>query len=165
MKGNMNGRPKTVRRGISNFNKEWYDCVLEKNIDYCCIKGYPYNGAVSELYIGNGGKEYTNCYYVVQDGKKEYQDVQYEYSGIPARGMDTSYEDAKKFAEDAIYNLYGEEMAHVQTDLSNANVVDENWVSAQKGKLDDTCPQCYVFHFYACLRGACANLCAGSSQL
>ncbi len=115
--------------------------------EYIGLKGYPRDGAVSELYVGNGGMGYTNFYYVIQDGTKEYSDTNYAYSGTPARQMETSYADAIKIANDAIYNLYGENMSLVQTDLYNVYAIDSTYINARKGLLDNSCPQCYMFTF------------------
>ena len=124
------------------------EIAFEKaRFDYIGLKGYPYDGAVSELYVGNGGMGYTNFYYVVQDGSREYEASNYEYSGIPARNMETSYEDAKKIADDAIFNLYGDNMSLVQTDLYNVYPIDNTYGSAARGLLDNSCPQCYLFTF------------------
>lgn len=139
--------PENNSPGDIEFKDEWYNAVLDQSIDYLCVKGYPYDGAVSELYVGNGSKAYTNFYYVVQDGTREYQDIRFEYSGAPARGMNTSYEDARSIAEDAIVALYGEKMAHVQTDLCNARLNNKYWGDFNRGLLNNSCPQCYVFTF------------------
>ena len=115
--------------------------------DYIGLKGYPYDGAVSELYVGNGGMGYTDFYYVVQDGTKRYKATNHIYSGTPAKGMNTAYEDAKKIADDAIYSLYGENMSLVQTDLYNAYSIDETYGRGLDGLLNESCDQCYMFTF------------------
>jgi hypothetical protein len=115
--------------------------------EYIGLKGYPRDGAVSELYVGNGGMGYTNFYYVIQDGAKEYSDINYAYSGTPARNMETSYADAVKIADNAIYDLYGENMSLVQTDLYNIYSIDSTFASARRGLLDNSCAQCYMFTF------------------
>ena len=123
--------------------------IAFKDLGYECVglKGYPYEGAVSEMYMGNGGVGYTDFYYVVEDGKKEYLTSNQKYSGTPARQMETSYEDAKKTAEHAIATLYGEAMSLVQTDLYNVQLVDENWGWANFEMKNDSCPQAYMFTF------------------
>lgn len=115
--------------------------------NYVGLKGYPYGGAVSEMYMGNGGMGYTDFYYVVQDGKKEYCVSNLKYSGIPARQMETTYEDAKKMAEDAIAALYGETMSLAQTDLYNLRFVDENWGWDYFETENESYPQAYMFTF------------------
>jgi beta-lactamase regulating signal transducer with metallopeptidase domain len=115
--------------------------------NYIGLKGYPYDGAVSQLYIGNDGKEYTAMYYIVQDGKKEYRDSNLEYTGTPARSMKKSYDEAKRIAEDAIANIYGNNMDLAQTDLYNAYTIDQTFGRALRGLLNDSCGQCYMFNF------------------
>jgi hypothetical protein len=61
--------------------KEKYQTAPENNkrielkinsgyFDYSCVKGYPYNGAISELYVQNGGMSDTLMYYYVDDINK-----------------------------------------------------------------------------------------------
>jgi len=115
--------------------------------EYVGLKGYPYEGAVSEMYMGNGGMVCTAFYYVIQDGKKDFLTSNQKYSGTPAKQMKTSYEDAKKTAEHAIAALYGEDMSLVQTDLYNVQLVDKDYGWAIFGMKNDSCPQAYMFTF------------------
>lgn len=115
--------------------------------DYIGLKGYPYGGAVSQLYVENGGMGKTAFYYVVQDGKNKYKDTNQAYTGIPARNMKKSYDEAKNIAIDAINKLYGGDMSLIQTDLYNVYSIDETYGSAMQGLLDNTCNQCYMFTF------------------
>ncbi len=115
--------------------------------DYIGLKAYPYDGAVSHLYVGNSGKENTSFYYVVQDGKKAYEAINHEYSGAPARNMGTSYDEAKNIAADAINKLYGHDMSLAQTDLYNVYPIDGTYGSAMMERLDNIGTQCYMFTF------------------
>ena len=137
--------------------KKYYTMAPESNtqgslefkqdrFSYICVKGYPYSGAVAELYVGNGGIQYTDFYYVVEDGQQTYEETTEEYTGVPANGMSKSYDEALKTASDAIYELFGSEMALVQTTLANKVFMDENYPITSRGYYDDF-EQCYVFYF------------------
>ena len=125
------------------FDKGYYDIV--------CLKGYPYQNAVSELYYQNGGKSNTLFYYYVDDVNKHYSETLFEYLDTPAIGMATSQEDAKQLAIDAVKNVYGQEFELVQTTLANKGQLDENWNPPGSKKLGrdnvGTRDQCYVYYF------------------
>ena len=137
--------------------KRYYEMSSENNttgtlefeqgrFSHIAVKGYPFSGAVAELYVGNGGMQYTDFYYVVDDGKQIYKETTEEYSGVSANGMSKSYEEAFNIASEAIYKLFGDEMALVQTTLANKIFIDENYPITSRGYYDDF-EQCYVFYF------------------
>ena len=149
-KGDVENRLQFYQRQYEfapNDNEPGKIAFEKARFDYIGLKGYPYDGAVSELYIGNGGMRYTNFYYVVQNGLRVYKASNHVYAGTPARQMKTSYVDAKIIADEAIYNIYGENMSLVQTDLYNVYPIDGTYGSALRGLLDDSCEQCYMFTF------------------
>lgn len=113
---------------------------------HIAVKGYPYNGAVAELYIGNGGMQYTDFYYVVDDGQQIYKESKEEYSGVLANGMNKSYDEALQMANEAMDSLFEKEMVHIQTALVNKIFIDENYPITYKGYYDNY-NQCYVFYF------------------
>ena len=137
--------------------KKYYEMSPESNskgtlefeqgrFNHIAVKGYPFSGAVAELYVGNGGMQYTDFYYVVDDGKQIYEETTEEYTGVPANGMSKSYDEALKTASDAIYELFGSKMTLVQTTLANKVFIDENYPITYKGYYDNF-EQCYVFYF------------------
>ena len=131
--------PESNERGEIAFN--------DAKTKYIGLKGYPYDGAVSELYIGNGGMGNTAFYYMVQDGTKEYKASNYAYSGKPARNMEKSYDEAMSIAVEALNKLYEDDMSLMQTDIYNIFPIDATYGSAIEGRLDNTCGQCYMFTF------------------
>ena len=113
---------------------------------HIAIKGYPYNGAVAELYVGNGGMQYTDFYYVVSDGKQKHKESTAEYTGVSANGMSKSYDEALQMASEAIYQILGDEKALAQTTLARKIAIDENYPLTSRGYYDNY-NQCYVFYF------------------
>ena len=139
--------PVSNAEGHIAFDRESYQPVLDLYRDYVCVKGYPQNGRVAEIYLENAGCDQTNFYYYSEDGTREYDPLIYnEYDGTPANGMTVPFEDAKQIAEKAVREIYGEDMAHVQTDLCRATVYDDRWQQYLSGNWDEI-PECYVFTF------------------
>jgi hypothetical protein len=119
----------------------------KERFDYIGLKGYPYSGAISELYMGNGGKGNTTFYYVVDDIRKTYYETFVDYSGTPSRGMKTSYEDALKLATDAVTKTHDKEMRLAYTRLANVDYYDETWEHSYSTVKSTKCDQCYIFIF------------------
>ena len=136
--------PVSNAEGHIAFDRESYQPVLDLYRDYVCVKGYPQNGRVAEIYLENAGRDQTNFYYYSEDGTREYDPLIYnEYDGTPANGMTVPFEDAKQIAEKAVREIYGEDMAHVQTDLCRATVFDDTWMRITDSQKEE----CYVFTF------------------
>ncbi len=143
-KNKHNEAPDNSKQAEFVFNEGYYNIF--------CIKGYPYTGALSEMFVQNGGMSNTLFYYYVDDINKYYGETRYEYKdGESAIGMTTSYEDAKNLAQEAVQNIYGDNMAIVQTTMAIKGQLDEDWTDVILAERitgeDKSKDQGYIFYF------------------